>query len=864
MAMYMLGTGIGEVTDRALNLPMQGMADDGQRTGGVERRLYARAFIVEDAAKRVVIVVADIWAGTRLVKDRVIQRLAQSHGRLYRDENVLFAGTHNHSGPGGYTGSLMYDFTAKGRDDVVVAYIVDGCVHAIEMAHANVAPGQILVNRGTVLDCGRNRSPLAYARNPPEERSRYGADTDTEMLLLKFVKDGTATDTQPRPVGVLTWYAIHPTDRGQKNHMVCGDNKGHASAVFERAMGTDYGAAETFVAAFANANCGDVSGSVELGHIPDGVHDQAQMVKHGEAQFEAARALYEGATDIVAGTIDYRHQRVDFSDVAINSRTGARTWPAAIGLSFAAGSSEDSDAAPDIGIQEGVTVEDSHEPELLQLFLAQLALSATFGVNLFDQHVALPVIAGHAPKPIALMPGLRKPPAVPHVLPVQLLRIGIVAIVGVPGEITTMAGRRLRSTALEAMQGIGVSHVALGTYANDYALYITTLEEYSAQHYEGASTLYGPYTLEAHQQVVHQIATAMAQGAPVPAGPAPTPWSSPPQQRYRVRNLSDSAVRLRFYNTGDVVQVLTLPNGEKNFPAGVEVAFDDREFTLLALPTVDHVLVVSDKGPVGPMSAGQLLTIHEDNSIGIGRFTPRHWPSLLRPMTVSLEAPKTIYATRDEVTLTVHASDGGPPGAAIDATVTAQFPSDARSPRVLGRSNTPIKVTFRQRSHRVIDKTTRDVTFVYEVENQLVVSAPSWETATVALTVLPVEIDVENPIPAPPTRKTMAVNPARINATATLEATLKVTAVDGAPPGAAVEGIVIIDGRQVAKTGEEFRHTFTQHIENRSGKDDKGRPRLVRVAVADNPSGVVRVNGYADAPLVFEIAAKQPPDPGNL
>jgi neutral ceramidase len=45
---------------------------------------------------------------------------------------------------------------------------------------------------------------------------------------------------------------------------------------------------QPFVAAFANANCGDVSGNVELGRIPDGIGDRARMQKHGRRQFEAA------------------------------------------------------------------------------------------------------------------------------------------------------------------------------------------------------------------------------------------------------------------------------------------------------------------------------------------------------------------------------------------------------------------------------------------------------------------------------------------------------------------------------------------------------------------------------------------------
>jgi neutral ceramidase len=65
--MYRLGTGIGDVTDPAVGLPLVGMADQNQISTGVQSSLYARAFVVQDAATdaRVTIIIADIWAGTR-------------------------------------------------------------------------------------------------------------------------------------------------------------------------------------------------------------------------------------------------------------------------------------------------------------------------------------------------------------------------------------------------------------------------------------------------------------------------------------------------------------------------------------------------------------------------------------------------------------------------------------------------------------------------------------------------------------------------------------------------------------------------------------------------------------------------------
>ncbi len=621
--LYAVGTGVGEVTDPAVGLPLMGMADPHQITTGVESRLYARAFVVADHAsgergRRVAIIVADIWSGTRRLKAAVLSRLAERDRCIYTDENVLLAGTHTHSAPGGYSGMRLYDYTGGGCDEAVLECIADGCVRAIDMADANVAPGRIFVNGGEIDGCGSNRSPEAYLCNPRAERERWGADTDREMLLLKFVKVDDAG--RESPVGALSWYAIHPTDRGQKNTLVSGDSKGHASQLFEQAMASD-SAGEPFVAAFANANCGDVSGNVELGHIPDGVGDHAQMEKHGRQQYEVAERLFRTATEEVTGPVDFRHTRVDFSNVVAGA-SGARTWPAALGISFAAGSSEDSVPVPSTPVHEGLTVDAAKRLDQQIIRGVHLVMSKLVGVSMSAQRSAVAERRGHFPKPVVLMPGVARHPAVPQVLPVQLLRIGSFAIVGIPGELTTMAGRRLRTTVLEAMSAAGVTKLALGTYANEYSQYITTREEYSSQQYEGASTLFGPHTLAAYQQVAARLARAISSGVSLPSGPAPDTWTAPVQRRFRVRNKSETRIHLAFFNPKDHVHVVKLPNGAKTIDARAEVAYPEREFTGPGLPTLRDVAVRAGDGTEVTMSAGQLLTIAPDGSMSVGSYVP--------------------------------------------------------------------------------------------------------------------------------------------------------------------------------------------------------------------------------------------------
>ncbi|NKF23744.1 neutral/alkaline non-lysosomal ceramidase N-terminal domain-containing protein [Solimonas marina] len=107
-------------------------------------------------------------------------------------------------------------------------------------------------------------------------------------------------------------------------------------------------------------------------------------------------------------------------------------------------------------------------------------------------------------------------------VPFQIFRIGNLAVLGVPFEVTTMAGRRLRKTVLDALSPAGVDTVVIAGLSNDYLHYMATREEYSAQMYEGASTYAGPWQLAATQQEARKLALTMASGEPAPTGVAAT------------------------------------------------------------------------------------------------------------------------------------------------------------------------------------------------------------------------------------------------------------------------------------------------------------------------------------------------------
>lgn len=115
------------------------------------------------------------------------------------------------------------------------------------------------------------------------------------------------------------------------------------------------------------------------------------------------------------------------------------------------------------------------------------------------------LIACQYPKPILLATGEIKFPYSwqPTVLPVQILRIGNILNVALPGEFTTMSGRRVRAAVLQEAQRAAPGpnyQVVLSGLSNAYSSYIVTPEEYLVQRYEAASTIFGSQTLPAYIQ----------------------------------------------------------------------------------------------------------------------------------------------------------------------------------------------------------------------------------------------------------------------------------------------------------------------------------------------------------------------------
>lgn len=520
----LVGTGISDITGPIAEVRLMGYAQVGQVGGGLHTRLYARAFIFADlqGSRRVVFVTADLGMVFSSIKQGVIRRLQKNLGPQYSDSNVMIAATHTHSGPGGYAHHAIFNMSSLGHVPQSYQAIVDGISEAIEAAHASLAPASVSIAAGDVRQdevASVNRSETAF-------NSNLGAAgqpmTNPTMTVLRIDRNG-------KPVGSIAWFATHNTSITQDNRLICSDHKGLASLQLERRMGpvSQMPGSNGFIAAFPNGDEGDMSPNIwrDWTQPADRKLDEfLKMAEIARRQLTTADRLFNGPQQPLRGDIDFRHTFVHMPGFAVNgnARNGMGTntlCDAGYGFSFAAGAEDGPSGMP--YFKEGMR-QDSPEVRNAGIGLDafKAALPAPLGSAFADAQGAIASMNPcQFPKPVLIPTG----PLGwgPTTLPFQILRIGGVALVGIPGEMTVFAGRDLRNALAAQLAPLGVHTVVLTGLTNEYSGYITTQQEYDTQQYEGASTAFGRLTFDAYKQIFGGLADAMVRGQPVPPGRTP-------------------------------------------------------------------------------------------------------------------------------------------------------------------------------------------------------------------------------------------------------------------------------------------------------------------------------------------------------
>ncbi len=504
---YLVGRGIADVTGEPGENGMMGYADLAQSTTGIHMRQRARAFVIADAAsgERVVHVVADIGMIFQGVRDAVLTKLEQRYGDRYSERNVMLTATHTHAGPGGFSHHNLYNITTLGYHEKTFRAVVNGIVASIARADADLAPADLSLSTSQLTNANVNRSKQAFDRNPEADKAYFPNGTDTRSTTLQVRREAPNGSTSLD--GIINWFPVHATSMSTGNTLISPDNKGYAEYVWERQVrGVDYvdDTEPDFVASFAQTNAGDMSPNLNLQPTDGPTKDEFENTRIiGTRMFDAARDGLDSDKRSLGGGVDSRIAYVDLSKVDVRPEFTPdgkphRTCSAALGASFAAGSTEDGGGGLPI-FKEG---KDGGNP-LVGLISGAL-------------YTGSPELkACQSPKEVLLPVGDLD--LVQQKLPVQLMRIGDFYLVGIPAEVTVVAGLRIRQAVAEAV-GADLDNVLVQGYANAYAHYLTTPEEYDSKEYEGASTLFGRYEQPAFAQVASDLGSAMEDGVDVPLG----------------------------------------------------------------------------------------------------------------------------------------------------------------------------------------------------------------------------------------------------------------------------------------------------------------------------------------------------------
>jgi neutral ceramidase len=484
--------------------------------------LNARAFLLDDGQKRIAFVISEILSVSMSIRQRLVDRLNSEAPELgLTDETLCLMATHTHSGPGGYDHYPIYNLTIPGYVESTLDAMVDMIFRALVEAGKDLSPGRVrFASRPfpSTVPVAFNRQPSAHALNPEVDNSLRNDPVralDRSMRLLRF----EAPDGRVR--GVLNWFAVHGTSVHSDNDALHFDNKGYAAQMLEHRMG------EGAIAGFAQGAAGDVTPNnhkhrgrpwVRGESIDD---DESARINGGyQCRHADALQVVAGEAAPLGAKIESFFGYVDFSDVAVDPRhasgeAGRRTGPGELGWAMLFGTEEGPGIprkllfSQKIGqrvqkvvrrVQRAPAARERADAQAPKLTVLQVGRRKVAGVSRLRE---LPLPFGVHPavdQLIALdQSSLDDPlPWAPQILPIQVLRVGEVAIVAVSAEFTTAAGRRLRGSVAERL-GIPVDMVVLAGYANAYCGYVTTPEEYELQNYEGASTHFGRWTLGAYQ-----------------------------------------------------------------------------------------------------------------------------------------------------------------------------------------------------------------------------------------------------------------------------------------------------------------------------------------------------------------------------
>lgn len=529
--MYQVGWDKQQIKITPKGYAMFGYGQWSHRAYEQRTALFARSFSIVDQQHRLIICCLDLGCITYAIRSQTVARLTQILDSQFDENQLVLMATHTHSGPGGCGYEALYNMPTPGFVPEHLTAIVEAIVLSIQNAITSEQYTEIFLGTQHFPEqtpVAWNRSIKAYNRNP-EIQPRTEAEThlalNREMQLIGFYREQQLQS-------FISLFGVHATCLGNSLNAYDGDNKGYAAVFSEQAL-IEQGI-QNPVTIFAQATAGDVSPHF---HGKDQLKIRNKIKGEQEYQYAQQNGRYQSELALTAlqsnipknlhkveGKIDAVLSYVDLSNIEIPDEFAAgqkhaKTSQPCHGTAFFAGTPVDGLGAPKVLIKGMQFLADQFRKQKTKHskaadFADYQQLYASQGPKQILLEADAKKILG---QPIGFPPSMLDPliaemnrqvkagaiqhsPLVPSVVPLQIIRLGQLALICCPGEFTTIAGQRVVNTVKQTLATqASIERVWLASYCNDYMGYVTTYEEYQQQAYEGGHTLFGQWTLAACQ-----------------------------------------------------------------------------------------------------------------------------------------------------------------------------------------------------------------------------------------------------------------------------------------------------------------------------------------------------------------------------
>ncbi len=500
---FAVGTARADVTP-PVGAATFGHGPDGRVAAGLWSRLYCRAFVIEPVGSPpLAIVPCDLGAISTLLQRKIA---AATHDIGIDAPRLMVTATHTHAGPahyfdGEFYGSIMSS-RLPGYDEQMADFLAGRIAEAVHAAYRNRVPAALAWGHADLWGITKNRSLVPYLANhprfspPPPDGHPLPAEERAIDPALNLLRIDAVDPARPEhgiyPLGSILFFSMHPTVLPNTNRMYGADVDGVVERALEREMRRkpEAGRRDPLHAVISTSE-GDQSPVWVRGTV-----DEAEEI--GGALAEKAWEAYEDAGRRLKSraVIDQRYLEVWLPNARLLDGTRHLCAQAELGQSAAGGASDHPTSLD--------WIDDFREG------------NADWG--------RADACERPRPKLIAPLQNIASGPyAFPRVAPLAVLQLDDTLVSFVPAEITVTAGARMNAAALAAQRGLHIaSHAVIAGLANGYMQYVTTPEEYQFQHYEGASTIYGPMTAPFLGERLSLLTRAM-DGEPVAALLPPRP-----------------------------------------------------------------------------------------------------------------------------------------------------------------------------------------------------------------------------------------------------------------------------------------------------------------------------------------------------